>query len=81
MKVKQLTKKQQKFIGKKKLQVKYNKAVELFENDYRHPSLHVELLEPKNLKIYSFRVDLKYRAVFIIANGEAEIIAITNHYK
>lgn len=79
--IKQLTKKQQKFIGTKKLQDKYKKAVELFEKDYRHPSLHVELLEPKNLKIYSFRIDLKYRAVFIIVKGEAEIIAITNHYK
>lgn len=81
MKVKQLTKKQQKFIGRKNLQVKFYKALELFEKDYRHPSLHVELLEPKNLKFYSFRIDLKYRAVFIVVKDEVEIIAITNHYK
>jgi plasmid maintenance system killer protein len=60
---------------------KFSKAKQLFEQDISHPSLHVEILEPKHLKIYSFRIDIKYRAIFIIANGEAEIITITNHYK
>ena len=81
MKVKQLNKKQLKYISKHNLQKKFGKAVESFEIDYRHPSLQIELLEPKNLKIYSFRIDIKYRAVFIVVDGEAEIIAITNHYR
>jgi len=81
MKVKPLTKKQKKLVDKLNLQAKYNKAAALFEVDYRHLSLHIELLEPKHLKIYSFRIDIKYRAVFLIVNGEAEVIAITNHYK
>lgn len=81
MKIKLLNKKQLKYLAKHNLQNKYEKAVDLFEEDYKHPSLHVELLEPKSLKIYSFRLYIKYRAVFIVVDGEAEIISITNHYK
>lgn len=46
-----------------------------------HPSLSVEILEPKHLKIYSFRLDKKYRVIFILIKGEVEIITVTNHYK
>ncbi len=81
MRVRSLNKKQEKFIARHNLHDKYEKTVKLFEIDFRHPSLHIELLEPKNLKIYSFRVDIKYRVVFIVTDGEAEVIAITNHYK
>jgi Txe/YoeB family toxin of Txe-Axe toxin-antitoxin module len=61
--------------------MKYKKAKTLFENDILHPSLNLEILEPKHLKIYSFRIDLKYRAIFIIIANEAEIITITKHYQ
>ncbi len=81
MKIKPLNKKQLKYIAKYNLKDKYDKAKELFEEDYRHPSLNVELLVPKHLKMYSFRLDIKYRAIFIVVDGEAEIISITNHYK
>lgn len=63
------------------LEKKFEKAKRLFEQDVFHPSLHVEVLEPKHLKIYSFRIDLKYRAVFLVVGGEVEIVTITNHYK
>jgi Txe/YoeB family toxin of Txe-Axe toxin-antitoxin module len=81
MKVKPLNKKQIKFIEQHDLKIKYEKAVKLFEIDHRYPSLQLELLEPKNLKFYSFRLNTKYRVVFIVVDGEAEVIAITNHYK
>ena len=81
MNIKELNKKQLKYIAKHNLKDKYEKAKELFEEDYTHPSLNVELLVPKHLKMYSFRLDRKYRAVFIIVDGEVEIISITNHYK
>jgi len=60
---------------------KWNKAKRLFEQNIYHNSLNFELLEPKHLNIYSFRIDLKYRAVFIFVNSEVEIISFTNHYK
>jgi Txe/YoeB family toxin of Txe-Axe toxin-antitoxin module len=69
------------YLQRHQLEKKFEKAKLLFERDISHPSLNVELLEPKHLKIYSFRVDLKYRALFIVVHGEVEIIAITNHYK
>lgn len=69
------------YLKQHRLEKKFAKAINLFEQDISHPSLNVEVLEPKHLKIYSFRIDLKYRALFIIINGEVEIISITNHYK
>lgn len=63
------------------LVAKWNKAKKLFENDLRHPSLHTELLEPRWRGIYSFRLDKKYRALFFITDGHAEVFRITNHYK
>lgn len=71
----------QKYLKKHHLVKKFNKAIALFEQDEHHPSLNVGVLEPKHLKIYSFRLDRKYRAIFIIVDGEAEIITVTNHYK
>ena len=81
MKIKELNPKQNDYLIKHKLVSKFKKAKELFENNPHHPSLKLEILEPKNLKIYSFRIDIKYRVVFVIINNEAEVIAITNHYK
>lgn len=54
----------------------------LFETNPKHPSLNSERLAPKGLKIYSFRVDHKYRAIFILINtDDAEIIDINDHYQ
>lgn len=82
MKIKPLRDDQVKYLKKHNLTAKYRKAKRLFENDPLYPSLHVELLEPKHRLIYSFRLDRKYRALFIYTGeDEIEIIAITNHYK
>ena len=61
---------------------KWEKASRLFEENIRHPSLKTELMEPHWRGVYSFRVDRKYRALFlIISHNEAEVIAVANHYK
>jgi len=70
----------EKKLRKYSLQKKFQKASRLFENNPRHPSLHMELLEPKHLGIYSFRIDQKFRARFIVVGGKAEIIDISVHY-
>ncbi|CAN5460050.1 hypothetical protein BH18ACI1_BH18ACI1_05990 [soil metagenome] len=54
-----------KYLKKHQIDKKFWKAAELFEKNMNHPSLNVEVLEPKHLKVYSFRVDKKYRAIFI----------------
>lgn len=47
-----------------------------------HPSLRTEVLEPKHLKFYSFRITRSYRAIFIYrAPGSVEIIDVNNHYR
>lgn len=62
---------------------KFEKQIKLLVFNPRYPSLHLELLEPKNRGIYSIRIDQKYRALLkILPDSETiEIIAITNHYK
>jgi Txe/YoeB family toxin of Txe-Axe toxin-antitoxin module len=70
-----------KYIQKHGLSKKWERVKTLFENDPLHPSLRTELLEPKKRLIYSFRIDIKYRALFIcLPNNRIEIIAITKHY-
>jgi len=70
-----------KYIQKHGLSKKWERMKILFEYDSSHPSLKTELLEPKHRLIYSFRIDRKYRALFIyLPNNKIEIIAITKHY-
>lgn len=69
------------YLKKHQLTKKWAKARRLFEQNIRHPSLNVELLEPRWRGIYSFRLDRKYRALFFLTNGQAEVVAITLHYK
>ena len=67
---------------KHNLMAKLEKQILLFQNNPRHPSLHTELLKPKHLKLYSFRLDRKYRAIFIyLGKNTVEIIDINCHYR
>lgn len=81
MKIKPLKDEINKYLKKHQLVKKFQKAAKLFEQDANHPSLNTEILEPRHLKVYSFRLDVKYRTIFVVVGGEAEIIAVTNHYK
>ncbi len=69
------------FIEKHQLAKKWTKTQRLLEQNIRHPSLNVELLEPRWHGIYSFRVDRKYRALFFFVGGKIEVISITKHYQ
>jgi len=71
----------QKYLKERNLQKKFEKQKELFENNLFHPSLETELLEPKKMRIWSFRLDKKYRALFFFKSRDAvEIIDVNNHY-
>lgn len=65
------------------LEKKFNKQLTIFSQDPRYPSLHTELLEPKEYRIYSFRIDQKYRVLFIFRKDKnaIEIINVTSHYQ
>jgi plasmid maintenance system killer protein len=69
------------YIRQHGLEKKWDKVRGLFEKDIRHPSLHTELMEPKEEMIFSFRIDRKYRALFVIKNNQALVFRVTNHYK
>jgi Txe/YoeB family toxin of Txe-Axe toxin-antitoxin module len=72
----------QEYLDAHGLTKKWQKAKSLFERDPFHKSLNTELLEPKQRAIYSFRLDKKYRALFIhLGDGAVEVFAITKHYR
>ena len=72
----------QTYLEKRNLKKAFEKQKGFFEQNPFHPSLETELLEPKAMRIWSFRVDRKYRAIFIFRNHDtAEIIDINNHYR
>lgn len=81
MRIKPLRNDIKEFLEKHQLLKKFNKQSVFFEDNLHHPSLNTELLEPRDLRIYSFRIDKKYRAIFIILGGEAEVVAINKHYQ
>ena len=71
-----------KYLQKHNITKQYLKQAIFFEDNPHHPSLNTEILEPKHLKIYSFRIDRKYRAIFILTKrNEVEIIDINLHYE
>jgi Txe/YoeB family toxin of Txe-Axe toxin-antitoxin module len=82
MKILPLSKLIEKKIKKYNLQVKFSKQLKLLSLNPKHPSLNVELLEPKEFGIYSFRIDRKFRGLFIFREDKKalEIINITVHY-
>lgn len=70
------------YLKERRLTKKFNKQKRLFEENVFHPSLNMELLEPRQMHLYSFRIDRKYRAIFIFAVRETiEVIDINNHYQ
>lgn len=81
MKILPLTKRLIKYLKRHRLQQIFEKQKTLFENNPFHSSLRTEILKPKQLRICSFRVTRKYRAIFIYrGNYTVEIIDINNHY-
>lgn len=82
MKVKTLKPKLLKYVADHNLKRKLVKQVLLLETNSKHPSLNTEKLEPKEFGFYSFRIDRKYRAIFILSNPNlAEIVDINDHYQ
>ena len=70
------------YLKKRNLEKKFAKQKKLFEQNPFHPSLKTELLEPRKMKIWSFRIDLKYRAIFVfIEKDTVEIIDVNDHYQ
>lgn len=59
MQIKPVRKDIVKYIKKRNLVKKFEKQKRIFLTNPRYPSLHTEVLEPKKLRIYSFRVDKK----------------------
>ena len=70
------------YLKKRNLEKKLEKQKKLFEENPFHPSLKTELLEPKQMRIWSFRVNRKYRAIFIFREKDTiEILDINDHYR
>ncbi len=78
-----LSQKLKRKIDKYSLEKQFKKQVTLLSENPKHPSLNLELLEPKTHGIYSFRINLKFRALFIFHNdiNSFEVLNITVHYR
>lgn len=82
MKVFPLKKRLLRYLAKHGIKQRFEKQKSLLEDNPFHPSLHTEILEPKHLHIYSFRVTRCYRAIFIYRGSSIiEIIDINDHYQ
>ena len=82
MKVLPLHLKTEKYLRKRNLTKKFEKQKRLFEENPFHPGLKTELLEPRKMRIWSFRIDRKYRAIFIFQESDTvEIIDVNDHYQ
>ncbi len=81
MKLKPLKEEIATYLRQHNIEKKFAKAARLFQDNPFHPSLRVEVLQPPQYRVYSFRIDQKYRALFIQVGGGAEILAITKHYR
>ena len=70
------------YLQKRKLLAKFNKQRKLLEQNFSHPSLNAELLEPTHLRFWSFRIDRKYRVIFVFVQQDViEIVDVNNHYR
>lgn len=70
------------YLEKRNLLHQWEKRKYLFEQNPKTPGLNSELLEPKHLKLYSFRLTQKYRVIFVyVGNQEIEVIDINDHYQ
>lgn len=65
------------------LERKIQKQIGLLLSNPHYPSPNVELLEPKQYGIYSFRIDIKFRALCIFRKDtrSVELLNITVHYR
>ncbi len=70
------------YLKERRLEKKFEKQNRLFKQNPFYSSLETELLEPRKMRIWSFRIDRKYRAIFIFREKDAvEIIDVNNHYQ
>lgn len=59
---------------------KAKKQEEFFKINPFYPSLNVEKLNPKNLNLWSFRVDKDYRIIFkFLENNNVIFLTISHH--
>ncbi len=82
MQVKNLNTRLQKYLVKRGLTNKFEKQLKFLIDNPLHSSLNLKLLEPKSAGYYSFRIDRRYRAIFVFTKrNEIEIIDINLHYQ
>jgi len=82
MKILILHRELQEYLRRRGLTQKFTKQKRFFEKDVFYSSLKTELLEPRRMRIWSFRLDKKYRAIFVFrTKSSVEIIDINDHYQ
>lgn len=81
MRAKRLSSYLEKYLQKRNLNRKFEKQLRFFLENPSYPSLNLEILEPRSAELYSFRIDKKYRVIFVFTKSdEIEIIDVNSHY-
>lgn len=71
-----------KYIQPRGISKVFYKQLSLLMQNPKYPSLRTELMLPKARGLYSFRVTLKYRAIFVYKDTNTiEIIDVNDHYQ
>lgn len=82
MKVLPLKPRLEMFLKRRNLLAQYEKQKTLFELNPRHPGLHSERLEPAIFNVCGFRINKKFRALFVYHDrNTVEVIDVNNHYQ
>lgn len=83
MKIAPLSPEVTEYLKKHNLTKKFNKQLTFLKENPQHPSLHTEILVPKERNIRSFRIDRFYRVLFFYDPEikMTKILVITKHYK
>ena len=82
MRANPLRKDLQKYLNRHSLNNKFIKQLNYLLTNPAYPSLNTEKIKIGQQEAYSFRIDKKYRAIFIYFSNETiEIIDINNHYQ
>lgn len=82
MRANPLRKDLQRYLIRHNLSNKFTKQLSYFLADPTHPSLNTEKIGIRRLEAYSFRIDRKYRVIFIYNSDESiEVVDINNHYQ
>ena len=63
------------------IQKKAVKKIEIFQENPFHPILRTEKINPSQLNLWTFRIDIAYRVLFRFLDSENALFILADHHK